>query len=465
MAKHVVPSYEVAHIWAHQALDYANNGRNGNVSFTGTVLSSYSTPIANIVTDRNKQRVALISSTGYSSSTGKHINYAHRAIGYEARVMPVYVVPFIGATGGRAPYIGDGFGRSRATDPKEFHAANVSWLLKSYSDDYAKAHRARDPEWYQERLANYVRIAREYADRFLLAHDRRKIKFPDVAADWQKVAEKIAARSTPEAIAKREKESEQRHARAVRDFREVRGKYGVDYREPWRFRHEFSDDDKAARAANLAVYWQRYVAEHREQFRTQWQWHPACDSSQFSDDDRATRRQAESAWWRDYVETSRESFRTDPRFYPQCSPELFSDDDRATRAALLERIEQERKAERARIDAERLAAWLRGESVSMPPRGDSVLLRIRGDEIETSWGARFPIEHGRKAFPLIARIRERGEEWKSNGHSIHLGHYAIDRVTADGTVYAGCHVVRWEQIERVARELGLLPGLRLVSSN
>jgi hypothetical protein len=43
----------------------------------------------------------------------------------------------------------------------------------------------------------------------------------------------------------------------------------------------------------------------------------------------------------------------------------------------------------------------------------------------------------------------------SNGHSIRLGNYAIDRIEPDGTVHAGCHVVRWEEIERIAPELSV----------
>ena len=30
----------------------------------------------------------------------------------------------------------------------------------------------------------------------------------------------------------------------------------------------------------------------------------------------------------------------------------------------------------------------------------------------------------------------------------------VDRIEPDGTVHAGCHVVRWEEIERIAPQLG-----------
>jgi hypothetical protein len=44
----------------------------------------------------------------------------------------------------------------------------------------------------------------------------------------------------------------------------------------------------------------------------------------------------------------------------------------------------------------------------------------------------------------------KGEDWTANGHTCHLGHYQINRITKDGTVYAGCHVVTWDEIEKIA---------------
>lgn len=36
---------------------------------------------------------------------------------------------------------------------------------------------------------------------------------------------------------------------------------------------------------------------------------------------------------------------------------------------------------------------------------------------------------------------------------MHLGVYALDRIEVNGTVHAGCHVVPWPEIERIAAEL------------
>jgi hypothetical protein len=34
----------------------------------------------------------------------------------------------------------------------------------------------------------------------------------------------------------------------------------------------------------------------------------------------------------------------------------------------------------------------------------------------------------------------------------------VDRIEPDGTVHAGCHVVRWEEIERIAPQLSTPTG-------
>lgn len=83
-----------------------------------------------------------------------------------------------------------------------------------------------------------------------------------------------------------------------------------------------------------------------------------------------------------------------------------------------------------------------------------VMLRIVTDEtqtvIETSKGARFPIEHAKRGLALIKSVVARGEAWQSNGHTCHLGAYKIDRIDADGTVHAGCHVVPYSEILLIA---------------
>jgi hypothetical protein len=85
------------------------------------------------------------------------------------------------------------------------------------------------------------------------------------------------------------------------------------------------------------------------------------------------------------------------------------------------------------------------------------MLRIDGDEVVTSRGARFPVSHAKRALAFVRKVRESGQAYVRNGHTIHLGPYAIDGIDPDGTVKAGCHVVFWEEIESIASALDSVP--------
>ena len=86
--------------------------------------------------------------------------------------------------------------------------------------------------------------------------------------------------------------------------------------------------------------------------------------------------------------------------------------------------------------------------------GLSVAMRVEGPDIVTSQGARFPIEHGVKAFRLLKGLWAAGADWQRNGRTIHLGHYQIDKVTSEG-VTAGCHFVPRDEVELMARTLAV----------
>jgi hypothetical protein len=119
-----------------------------------------------------------------------------------------------------------------------------------------------------------------------------------------------------------------------------------------------------------------------------------------------------------------------------------------------EKREAEYKRQQSRETAKQLRQFRNGDSrvyVRMPY--GSAALRIDGDEVVTSLGARFPISHARKGLYLIRAVMLKGEEWRANGHTIHLGHYTIDRIEANGTVHAGCHVVTFAEISRIAPQL------------
>jgi len=144
-------------------------------------------------------------------------------------------------------------------------------------------------------------------------------------------------------------------------------------------------------------------------------------------------------------------------------PELDSDaltairKREAKRAA--EKAEQtKRKLAEARVRQQELITKWRAGLYSGCLYDVPVMLRIDGDEVVTSRGARFPISHAKRALTFIRMIRESGQAYVRNGHTIHLGPYALDRIEPDGTVRAGCHVVSWEEIEQIAPFLDSVPA-------
>ena len=127
---------------------------------------------------------------------------------------------------------------------------------------------------------------------------------------------------------------------------------------------------------------------------------------------------------------------------------------RAAEMAEQTRRENEREAIR---HSENMAKWRAGEYHGGFPYGFPTMLRIIGDEVQTSRGARFPVSHAKRALAFVRNVRETGQAYVRNGHTIHLGPYALDRIEPDGTVKAGCHVVSWEEIERIASTLDSVP--------
>lgn len=123
-------------------------------------------------------------------------------------------------------------------------------------------------------------------------------------------------------------------------------------------------------------------------------------------------------------------------------------------------LEIKRREENARTAAK---LWVKGEELGYGDlddlhRSQEIYLRIRNNEneIETTRGATFPVEHARRAFKFILECRKENKEWHTNGHTIHLGHFQIDSIDSEGNVRAGCHQVKWPEIERIATILGEL---------
>jgi hypothetical protein len=73
--------------------------------------------------------------------------------------------------------------------------------------------------------------------------------------------------------------------------------------------------------------------------------------------------------------------------------------------------------------------------------------------VQTSLGVSVPIDHAIRGLRLVRAVMQSGREYKRNGHTEHLGPYAVDSIAIDGTLKAECHVITWDSIARIAPAL------------
>jgi hypothetical protein len=134
--------------------------------------------------------------------------------------------------------------------------------------------------------------------------------------------------------------------------------------------------------------------------------------------------------------------------------------ERETRDARKAKKEARERFERFVLETEHRARFRSGGyAYGVCDEHGGALLRYDAadDMVRTSLGAEIPAEHARKAFPLIARIKETGLfNWMPEGRRVHLGAFELNEITSSGTIRAGCHTIHWPEIEACARALGLV---------
>lgn len=115
--------------------------------------------------------------------------------------------------------------------------------------------------------------------------------------------------------------------------------------------------------------------------------------------------------------------------------------------------EKIRKAEKITEQVEDLQRWRNGEDVRS--YFEVTALRIKNDEIETTKGAKIPMEHAVRAFPLLKRLHEKDQSIDLSSHSIKLGYYTVSRVEKDNLI-VGCHSIPFSEIYAIANQLNLV---------
>ena len=114
--------------------------------------------------------------------------------------------------------------------------------------------------------------------------------------------------------------------------------------------------------------------------------------------------------------------------------------------------EKIRKAEKMAEQAEALEKWRAGENIYR--NFEITALRINGENIETTKGAKIPVDHAIKAWPLLKRLHNSGQEYIAGEHSIKLGYYTVSRLTRDNLI-VGCHTIPFAEVQNIAAKLNL----------
>jgi hypothetical protein len=144
---------------------------------------------------------------------------------------------------------------------------------------------------------------------------------------------------------------------------------------------------------------------------------------------------------------------------------LRNDPKRAAKIAAREALRERKRLEQAKLDAERNAYRIEQFRLGAPINGylsddtGGAMLRISRDEnsIQTSWGAEAPISNVIYALQVYAHVMEANvAPWTPGTSPIKLGHFTLDRINADGSVKAGCHVISAKEIALLRDDIGYL---------
>jgi hypothetical protein len=116
------------------------------------------------------------------------------------------------------------------------------------------------------------------------------------------------------------------------------------------------------------------------------------------------------------------------------------------------RAEDKRQAKQLAEQQEILAAWLQGAEKFPTASVVGIHFRIVGDDLQSTMGAEFPIDHAKRAFSFIQ------SQWNNPQQplpTIRLGYFTIDKIEPDGTIVAGCHRITKQAVLDAAQLIGV----------
>lgn len=400
MAKTVMTGREVPHIFATQSQDAGRNA-NGSLYFRGDTLFSYrdSAPLAKFYGD-----VVLWNDDSYSVTTSKHQAWARQAL----RHCTLISVPKLA----EVLKILASVERAKSTD-KEYGARYMAIAEKS-ALEYIESQDAAIAE-------NEARIKKMRAD-WKVNEARGSISMREQAcffvwntilgkkSDWRKKAGAELAKM-------RKAERVARYSRALVDL----GAHVANFVAP------VVDDDASPRQAL-------------------WQMERDLRGLGYADSLGANRGDGigASVTWQDAKTLMGVKWAQEYRAEVAKLESLY-----APIQARIAELRAEVDALDSVENAEKLEVWLSGQSPNAP-RLNRIYCRVIGDEVQTSAGARVPLEDALRVVELAKRCRANGESMARD--TIATGSYKGIRISATGDVRIGCHDLPWASIaECVAR--------------
>jgi|GEM_PF-3378619 len=427
--KHVFPTDEIAHLWAHKTQDDARNP-GGNFYFRGDTIYSYGShfPIARHVTNDKGEAAVLFTNQKWSNTTAKHINYVRRSI---PDGVPVFYVEDLSRDSGRDP--------KNAYDSQRKDVEALIKRLQGTRPDNRYEYKVKTSKVKFNALVGRDKEASEVdavAGRNVVAH-KGNTNWRDNGYWTLAVRNGVNAGTTIQSgLSKTE-------ARIMLDI--------LDSIKTW----DVSTAEKRDRLYKKVAKAHEVAKEFGSISRN-----PGTLAKLYT----KLRTKVYA------VNSIGDFFGYGPAVEIPADLDYLNDvmvaHDATVAAARLKgratrdtRWARQQENERKTFE-ERLPLWLAGESVSLPSQymtGTSYL-RVKDNEVQTSQGARVPLEHVKKALPVVLAYVQNGREYHRNGHTIHLGHYAIDSIDTQGNLRAGCHLFNKAEIERFAGVLEALPN-------
>lgn len=468
---------EVFHLWAHQAKP---EGKSGNVRFDGVDLYSYGAIIATMING-----VVVLSDRSYSRTTSRHQGKARQALTSQQmdKHIQVPVIPgsrnvaeladlckiavednianMAGKRKGsklmqqafelakRYERAGKFLGKWTLPDLPETLPEDTAPLITAIAcaklmAEYAEKHTEVKKRivWLEEEakseyaLLNYygireykvrIAIARQRLERMQVVYKLAKGKNPPLKTLFTRLA-KAEVVLLPYAQRLQEEEAAKKLADAVEDVYRARNQsYLHMYGDNLRYTVKDLPKEQKPRYERLLKR-----VDDRIAYKT---------SATLLENIRKTFDSEMSILRLNATRYGLESIKS-PKFLQEHGAEI---------EAFKVREKQEREVQEAELKrkhAEDIASWLKGEKFSLHYSAGTYA-RIVGDEVETSRGAKVPMEHAKQLARLYhITVRKGGMEW-SDGTGPKVGFYRVNKIGADGTLVIGCHEFNADEARRL----------------